>query len=188
MAGGKVSMWPFGQVEMAPIFVTSLLQFEQWVPFSLGRVFLFFANPQNLPRIMPAATATRIEQLTLVPPPERPATDTQSLAGVGSRIVTSFRVFPFLPVRARWVALITEFEWDHHFADIQKEGPFKRFHHRHELEAETREGVAGTIVRDVIEYDVGLGPLGWAANQILVERKFQRTFAGRQDALGRLLD
>jgi len=26
------------------------IQFEQWVPFTLEKVFLFFANPQNLPR------------------------------------------------------------------------------------------------------------------------------------------
>jgi ligand-binding SRPBCC domain-containing protein len=177
MTGGKVT-----------VTVNSRLQFEQWVPFPLGRVFLFFANPQNLPLIMPPATGTRIDHLTLVPPPKHPATNVPSMAGVGSEIVTSFRLFPFLPFRARWVALITEFEWDHHFADIQKSGPFKRFHHRHELAAETREGVAGTIVRDVIEYDVGFGPFGSVANQFFVNRQFQRTFAYRQAALVRLLD
>lgn len=163
------------------------LLFEQWVPVPLERVFLFFANPENLPRIMPPSTGTRLEELRLVPPPERAKTDTRSLAGVGSEIATSFRLFPSLPFRARWVALITEFEWDHHFADIQKTGPFKSFHHRHYLEAVTRSGTPGTTVRDVIEYEVGFGLLGQLANQFVIDRQFRRTFAYRQAALLNLI-
>ena len=163
------------------------LQFEQWVPFPLEKVFLFFANPENLPRIMPPATQTRIEELRLVPPPERAAT-TKSLAGVGSEIVTSFQLLPFLPFRARWIALITEFEWNHHFADLQKNGPFKRFHHRHELVPETRDGMRGTNVRDLIVYEVGFGVLGQLANRLFVDRQFRQTFAHRQAALVPLLE
>jgi ligand-binding SRPBCC domain-containing protein len=115
----------------------SQFQFEQWVPFPLAKVFLFFANPKNLPRIMPPATATRLQEVRLIPPPEHTRSNPEFLAGVGSEIVTSFRMLPFLPFRAQWIALITEFEWDDHFADVQKTGPFKLFHHRHELAAET---------------------------------------------------
>jgi ligand-binding SRPBCC domain-containing protein len=167
--------------------MSSHLQFEQWVPVPLDRVFLFFANPQNLPRIMPPATETRLDALKLVSPPEHGTTNTKSLAGVGSEIVTSFRVLPFLPFRARWIALITEFEWDHHFADIQHTGPFKQFHHRHELALETRDGVPGTTLRDLIVYDVGFGVLGRVANRMFVDRQFRRTFAYRQGALVKLL-
>jgi ligand-binding SRPBCC domain-containing protein len=163
----------------------SQLQFEQWVPFPLAK--LFFANPKNLPRIMPPATATRLQEMRLVPPPEHARSNPESLAGVGSEIVTSFRMLPFLPFRAQWIALITEFEWDHHFADVQKTGPLKLFHHRHELTDEARDGVSGTTVRDVIEYDVGFGLLGEAVNHLFVKRQFRRTFSYRQAALMRLL-
>jgi ligand-binding SRPBCC domain-containing protein len=165
----------------------SQFQFEQWVPFPLAKVFLFFANPKNLPRIMPPATATRLQEVRLIPPPEHTRSNPEFLAGVGSEIVTSFRMLPFLPFRAQWIALITEFEWDDHFADVQKTGPFKLFHHRHELAAETRDGVSGTTVRDVIEYDVGFGVLGRAVNHLFVKRQFRRTFCYRQAALMRLL-
>jgi ligand-binding SRPBCC domain-containing protein len=165
----------------------SHLQFEQWVPFPLKEVFLFFANPDNLPRIMPPGAGTRLDELRLVAPPPLGTTNTQSLAGVGSEIVTSFRILPFLPFRAQWIALITEFEWDHHFADIQKAGPFKRFHHRHELAAQTRDGVLGTMVRDAIEYEVGFGVLGRIADWAFVQPQFRRTFAYRQVALVKLL-
>ena len=63
--------------------------------------------------------------------------------------------------------MITEFEWNHHFADIQKKGPFKSFHHRHEVIEETRGQVKGTVVRDVIEYEVGFGWLGKLAQSFL---------------------
>ena len=172
--------------------LTYSVQFEQWVPFPIEQVFLFFANPGNLPRIMPPQTRTELVSLKLVPPPgiaeERATvTDQAPLAGAGSEIVTSFRVVPFLPWRAQWIAVITEFEWNHHFADIQTRGPFKSFHHRHELREETRNQVGGTIVRDAIEYDVGFGWLGELAQRFFVSRQLRRTFAYRQRALEELL-
>jgi ligand-binding SRPBCC domain-containing protein len=169
------------------------VQFEQWVPVPVGRVFRFFANPHNLPRIMPPEAGTELVRLDLVPPPAianeaATVSDRDSLAGPGSKIVTSFRVFPFLPIRAEWIAIIAEFEWNHHFADIQEKGPFKSFHHRHELLPETRNGVNGTVVRDLIDYEVGFGWLGELAQHFFVTRQLQRTFAYRQKAAQKLLE
>ena len=114
-------------------------------------------------------------------------TDRAPLAGVGSEIVTSFRVLPFLPFRAQWIALITEFEWNHHFADVQEKGPFKSFHHRHELLAEIRNGLNGTVVRDVIDYEVGFGFLGELVQTFFISRQLQQTFAYRQRTVEKLL-
>jgi ligand-binding SRPBCC domain-containing protein len=167
------------------------IQFEQWVPVPVDRVFLFFANPNNLPRIMPSETRTELAALRLVPPTipaEYSAVPNRhSLAGVGSEIVTYFRFLAFLPFRAQWIALITEFEWNHHFADIQKKGPFKRFEHRHEFSAETRNGVNGTTVRDVIEYDPGFGMLGDLAQRLFIAPSLKQTFEYRQNMLEKLL-
>ena len=49
------------------------VEFEQWVPVAIEKVFLFFANPNNLPRIMPPETRTEIAALRLVPPPTVPS-------------------------------------------------------------------------------------------------------------------
>jgi ligand-binding SRPBCC domain-containing protein len=167
------------------------IQFEQWVPFSIEKVFLFFANPHNLPRIMPPKTATELVALRLVPPQlfsEQPAvSNIDQLAGVGSEIVTSFRPLPFIPLRTEWIALITEFEWNHHFADLQKKGPFKRFQHRHEFSGELRDGLNGTIVRDLIEYDPGFGLLGDMAQRLFVAPGMKQTFEDRQKMLEKLL-
>ena|SRR5579863_4710920 len=167
--------------------VQNHLEFQQWVPFRLESVFLFFSNPENLPRIMPAASATKLVALQRVPAPAGRDGSFGKAAGVGSTIVTSFRIFPLLPIRARWIARITEFEWDEHFADVQDEGPFQQWHHRHEFRAETREGVAGTLVRDLIDYEVGFGVVGAVANALFVRRRMERTFAQRQQTLPKLL-
>lgn len=166
-------------------------QFEQWVPFPLEQVFLFFAQPENLPRIMPPKLATRIETLKRITPvipskAEGPSV-AEALAGVGSEITTSFRIVPYLSYRAAWVALITEFDWNHHFADIQKQGPFRSFHHRHQLTPEVRNGVNGTLVTDVINLELGFGSLGKLVERIIIRRQMEQTFRHRQNVLPHLL-
>jgi ligand-binding SRPBCC domain-containing protein len=169
--------------------MTYRIQFDQWVPVVIEKVFLFFANPSNLPRIMPPDSGTELAALRLAHPPgsTAPVPNLDSLAGVGSEIVTSFRPVTFLPFRAQWIALITEFEWNHHFADIQKKGPFNQFHHRHEFTPETRGGVSGTTVRDVIQYDPGFGLLGNLAQKLFIAPSMKRMFEYRQSRLEILL-
>lgn len=156
-------------------------------------MFLFFANPGNLPRIMPPSSGTELLEVKLVPPPgvdlgTATVSGRPPLAGVGSEIVTSFRLLPFLPFRGTWIARIREFEWNHHFADEQKKGPFKNFHHRHEFVREERESVVGTLVRDIIDYEVGFGILGTIAEKVVIRRIFQDMFEYRQRALSKLLE
>jgi ligand-binding SRPBCC domain-containing protein len=168
------------------------IQFEQWVPFPLERVFAFFSNPENLPRIMPASTKTQIIRVNLMAPPA-PLTGvgeeltTTKAAGVGSIIVTSFHVFPFLPIRAQWTSRITEFEWNHHFADVQDKGPFKNWHHRHQFARESRDGIDGSVVGDVVDYEVGFRFLGTVANRLFIARQMRSAFAQRQRVLPQLL-
>lgn len=171
------------------VLLPTRLQFEQWVPVPIEKVFEFFSDPDNLPRLMPAASATRLSALNRAPAPPSPTgTSAPKAAGVGTTIVTTFRVFPRLPFRSKWIARITEFEWNHHFADVQDRGPFKNWHHRHEFSTEVRSGTNGTTVRDQIEYEVGFGPLGQLVDSLFVRRQMSRTFAERQSKLPQLLE
>lgn len=170
---------------MQCVKLSQQIQFEQWVPAAVDKVFLFFANPQNLPRIMPPVTETKLIAVKLVPPAATGG-NAENLAGVGSEVVTSFRLFRFLPIHAKWTARIAEFEWNHHFADEQTKGPFRRFYHRHQVKPETQNGVAGTIVIDVIEYEVGYGFLGRFAEKFIAHQ-LQQTFQYRQRKLQELL-
>jgi ligand-binding SRPBCC domain-containing protein len=167
--------------------MTHHFETEYRLSVSIERVFLFFANPANLPRIMPPSTGAELLRVELLPPPGvsvvATVTSQEPLAGIGSQIIVSVRILPFFPFRMQWIAKITEFEWNHHFADEQIRGPFKSFQHRHELRSDTR----GTIVRDTIEYNVGFGWLGTLINTILVAPMLRRTFRYRQQAVERLL-
>ena len=65
--------------------VPNRLEFEQWVPFPPERVFAFFSNPENLPRIMPASSGTRLMVVNRMPPPAPPAgVSGDKAAGVSS--------------------------------------------------------------------------------------------------------
>jgi ligand-binding SRPBCC domain-containing protein len=143
------------------------VRFEQWIPVPLPRVFRFFSDPGNLPRLMPPELAAP--------------------AGVGTRITLSVRLLPPLPLRTTWVARIVEFEAGHHFADVQEKGPFRHFRHRHEFAASVRDGTDGTIVGDDLEYDVGFGPLGDAVARLFVSGRLRATFEERQRRLEDLL-
>lgn len=167
-------------------------QFEQWIPVEIEKVFLFFANPSNLPRIMPPSSGTELREVKLVAPPgyetgESTITDVQPLAGAGSEIITSFRLVPFLPFRGTWVARITESKWNDHFVDEQIKGPFKSFRHRHQLSRKTLDGIDGTQIQDVVDYEVGFGLLGEIANLLLIQRMLHRMFEYRQSAVTKLL-
>jgi ligand-binding SRPBCC domain-containing protein len=164
---------------------------EHWVKVELARVFSFFSDPQNLPRLMPAASDARIERLTIVSPSEKSFgdladADRQVVAGPGSEVEISFRLVRLLPLRAKWLARILEFQQNVYFTDTQVEGPFQKWHHRHEFIPEERAGQVGTIIRDCVEYEVGYGIFGRLA-RVMVKAQIARTFRERQHHTERLL-
>jgi ligand-binding SRPBCC domain-containing protein len=164
---------------------------SQWVPFPLELVFAFFANPYNLPSLMPAKMRTRIERVHWAPAPGRPemsrATRPQpDVAGVGTEIAVTFCPVEFVPLRLRWVVCVREFEWHSHFADEQIAGPFAQLHHRHRFAARMEGDQAGTTITDDIEFRMPLGPVGrlWSK---AVRRQMESTFAMRQKRLPEVL-
>ena len=165
-------------------------QAEQWLPYPIDLVFAFFANPENLPRLMPAWQKARIEEASFAPPPPRPegvAPYPGIAAGAGTRMTISFRPFPFAPLRVPWDAEITEFAWNDHFCDVQGRGPFAFWRHCHRLKADARAGRPGTFLSDQVEYELPLGPLGEIARKLFVERQFKSMFEFRHKRTAELL-
>ena len=161
---------------------------SQWLPFPVPMVFAFLANPQNLPPLMPTWQQARIEELRLIAPPAPPAGSPGRLGtGVGTTMILSFRLLPLLPFRMNWHAVITEFEWNSHFIDRQTAGPFSHWRHCHSVKEELRNGVAGTLVKDRVEYKLPLGPLGDLLNAVAVKAQMQRMFAYRQRRMAELV-
>ena len=164
------------------------VRFEQWIPVPLDRVFHFFSNPENLPRLMPQDLDAEIRSIEWAPPGgEEPRRGAPAPAGVGTQITLSVRVLPRLPLRVSWVARIVEFEPDRHFTDVQVKGPFRHWRHRHEFESAPRAEADGTSVRDDLEYDVGFGWFGDAVARWFVADRLRLTFQERQRRLEELL-
>jgi ligand-binding SRPBCC domain-containing protein len=165
-------------------------QAEQWLPHPVDQVFAFFANPDNLPRLMPSWQKARIDEASFAPPPRKRASDAVYpgiAAGAGTRMTISFRPIPLSPIRVPWDAEITEFVWNSHFCDVQHRGPFAYWFHCHRLFAETRNGIPGTLLHDQVEYELPFGSLGEFARKHFVEGQFRSMFKFRQQKTAALI-
>ncbi len=124
------------------------------------RVFAFHELPDALERLTPPWERARIVRAA------------PSLRA-GEVAVIEARLFGLVPVR--WVAEHTAYDPPRMFEDVQREGPFRSWRHRHFV----RPHAAGAVLRDEIEYEPPLGPLGRLAAPLLVERRLRRTFEHR---------
>ena len=100
----------------------------------------------------------------------------------GSRVVLKGRA-GLIPVR--WVAVHTEYEPPHLFADRQESGPFPLWYHRHRF---LDDGDGGTILRDEVEYRPPLGLVGRWLGGWLIRRKLARMFEYRHETTRRLIE
>jgi ligand-binding SRPBCC domain-containing protein len=161
---------------------------SQWLPYPPELVFAFFANPENLPRLMPKWQRARIEEALFAAPPPRPKDAPRYpgiAAGNGTKLTIGIRPFPFAPFRIPWEAEIEDFQWNQGFCDIQLRGPFSYWRHCHTVTAEPSpeySGQPGTTLRDEVEYGLPLGPLSPLARHALAY-----TFRYRQRQTARLL-
>src|SRR5260370_13336150 len=161
---------------------------HQWVPFPVELVFAFFANPSNLPHLMPPSLKVRVEDIRMQPPPPRPLAADPSrrfrsiAAGIGSEILISFCPLRWVPQRVSWMARIVEFEWNRHFVNEQVRGPFKQFRHRHVVAVEDLDGLEGTLVTDAIDYALPGGAFGVLAGG-RVHGQMENAFKFRQKRL-----
>jgi ligand-binding SRPBCC domain-containing protein len=159
---------------------------EQWIAAPLPRVFAFFADPHNLPRIMPPSQGARLLKLNLVRPrlsAGETTAETDRMAGIGTEILFKFRAIPHVPLHERWTALITDFTLNQVFRDTQKQGPFRRWVHTHTFAARTVQGREGTLIHDVVEYEVGFGVIGTVLERLIFQRLMRSIFEYRKRAL-----
>jgi ligand-binding SRPBCC domain-containing protein len=165
------------------------LNTQQWVPYPVEQVFAFFANPGNLPPLMPAWQRAHIDTSTIIdPPPRPPLYPHTTAAGAGTRMTISFRLLPWVPMRMQWDARITAFAWGDHFCDEQLRGPFTYWLHCHRVAPEVRAGTPGTLVTDDVTYEMKFGPLGEVAHLLGGRLQMRSLFRFRQQQLLKLLE
>jgi len=136
-----------------PIPMPHHFETSQWLPYPPELVFAFFANPENLPRLMPRWQRAHIEEAVFAPPPPHPPDSPRYpgiAAGDGTRLTLSLRPFPFAPFRIPWEAQIEDFRWNQGFCDIQLRGPFTTWRHCHTVIPKD----SGTTLHDTVTYDL----------------------------------
>ena len=130
------------------------------------RVFAFHELPDAFERLIPPWEEIEIMQRA-------------EISQIGSRAIFKVRILG--PIRQRWVAEHTCYDPPHVFEDVQVEGPWKYWRHRHLVEPHD----AGSFLRDVIEYSPPLGRLGELAINLLFSGKLEKTFDFRHEVTRR---
>jgi ligand-binding SRPBCC domain-containing protein len=138
---------------------------ELWLPVARTELFSFFADAANLEAITPPFL--RFEVLT------------QGVEIRAGAIIDYWLRVHGIPIR--WRSEITVWEPPFRFVDVQRRGPYRRWHHEHRFEE--RDG--GTFCIDTVDYAV-LG--GAIVDKLLVRHDVERIFAFRSDKLRELFD
>lgn len=139
----------------------------QRLPVGRREVFPFFADAANLERLTPPFLRFRI----VTPPPiaMRP----------GTLIDYRIRLFG---IPMTWRTVIESFDAGERFVDVQLRGPYKIWRHTHTF----ADVPGGTEVRDHVEYQLPLGPLGSLVHALMVRRTLERIFDHRQKVMSEI--
>jgi len=140
----------------------------QVVPLPVDDAFAFFADAFNLEAITPPWLRFRI----LTPRP----------IAMGEGALIDYRL-QLHHVPCRWHTRIDSWVPGQRFVDRQLSGPFSRWEHTHTFESHP----GGTLIRDLVVYQMPFGPLGELARRILIGRDLERIFDYRRGAVEHLL-
>ena len=138
-----------------------IYQLERSETLSLGieECWGFFSNPRNLEKITPPALRFRVKGAL----PEE----------IYPGLMIAYRVSPLLGMPIVWLTEIVQVRAPHFFADEQRIGPYRLWHHEHFFRA-----LPGgrTEVRDLVTYVPPLGPFGGLLNRWLIRPRLERIF------------
>jgi ligand-binding SRPBCC domain-containing protein len=153
-----------------PMSAIHVLRREQRLDAPPAAVFPFFADPRNLEAITPPLLRFRL----LTPEPVA--------MGAGTFLQYALRLHG---VPVRWDTLIQEWEPPARFVDVQVRGPYRLWHHTHELVA-VDDGSA-TLMRDTVRYALPFGVFGEIARRTVVRRDLEAIFAFRAERVPGLI-
>ena len=144
-----------------------VMESRLWLARPRPDVFAFLADPENLPRVMPPSL-----HLHLLTPGVR----------MQAGAVLDFRL-AWLGVPLTWRMFVREWDPPYRFVDVQVNGPYARWEHRHRLLVDGD----GTCIEDRVTYRLPGGALGRAAHALLVRRQLDAAWAYRRARLLALL-
>lgn len=168
----------------------------QLIPAPLDKVWSFFADPANLPRITPP----EMQFVVLSAGPSGSAASlgvsssfgssslgsstggsSANVFSTGDRIyagqLIEYKLRPLPWFRTHWLTEITQVERGHYFVDEQRRGPYRLWHHQHHF----REITGGVEMTDLVHYTVPFGIFGDLANAFFVRRRLEGVFLYRRE-------
>jgi ligand-binding SRPBCC domain-containing protein len=137
---------------------------SQQLPISPEKLMAFFSIPENLSRITPEAMHFRVLHTTTRP--------------IQEGTVLTYRVRKF-GVPMQWKSWIQEWVPGSHFVDVQQDGPFRFWRHKHIL----KPIPGGTEVIDELEYEVPFGALGKLGHKWLLRKDIINSFNYRKQQM-----
>ena len=139
---------------------------EQFLPIDLKEAWDFFANPSSLKVITPKKMQLRfLEKL--------------QCNKVYDGMVLSYMIKPFLNFSVYWKSKMENVVPFKSFTDIQINGPYSFWEHKHTFE----EANKGIKVIDQVEYALPFGFLGNVFHSVFIKNKVSKLFQLRQQKL-----
>ncbi len=135
---------------------------ESIINASPERVFGFHELPDAFERLIPPWENTKIIQRA-------------DISEIGSQVIIEQTVLGFF--KQRLVAEHTKYDPPRMFEDRLVSGPFKRWVHQHIVEPHDD----GAVLRDEIEYEMGLSYFGLVATPLFVLPKLKKMFDFRHE-------
>lgn len=139
---------------------------SQKLPITQDVAWAFFANPANLQQLTPDWAKMTDDS------PEK-------FKSIFTGMIQTLSIKMPLGLPGRWIAAITHVDAPHYFIDEQKIGPFKFWHHRHQITPIEN----GVEVRDTIYYALPFGIFGNMAHSLFVRNQLHELFDYRAHVL-----
>lgn len=149
----------------------ALYTFEtsQIIPAPLNKVWEFISSPANLKIITPKRMGFNILTRNL---PEK----------MYPGMIIAYHITPLFGIKTTWVTEITHCDEHEYFIDEQRLGPYKMWHHQHNLKS-IPEGV---LMEDMVSYIPPFGVLGSIANSLFIGKMLKEIFAYRYQQLEKI--
>src|SRR5947209_6312765 len=139
---------------------THRLHASQVIARPIEEVFAFFSRPENLGRITPGGMGF-----------DRLSDDTAMRTG----LEIDYRIRPLLGVSTRWRTRIQTYDPPVSFSDVQLQGPYRRWEHRHTFTSTAD----GTLIEDDVTYSLPFGLLGEFVHRLVVRGQLIQIFRHR---------
>ena len=121
------------------------------------RVFAFHELPDAFERLVPPWENAKVVQKA-------------DITDIGSRAIIEQKIFGLVP--SRWVAEHTAYDPPRMFEDVQIDGPFASWRHRHII----KPNGDGAILRDQIEFEPPMSFIGDLAAPLFILPRIEKMF------------